>query len=157
MAVSSLKNTVYLVGGYFDARLTFRNNKQEDMISQELKTLAEKVKGSLKIDYNAAGVKFLEDFIERNKVEFSQDEWGGLINSCGAFLGQSVIENYGGEWVQEADGNVSVAFDEKNKVFPFAKVSKQFENGLTDSIHSFFTVIPTVFNLKPPKKKWWQF
>jgi hypothetical protein len=128
------------------------------MVAHDLTALAEKVKGGLKLDYNPEGVKFLEGFIERNKIAIARDEWDGLINSCGAFLGQCVIENYGGEWMQEPDGNVCVAFDNKNKVFPFAKVGKQFENGLTDSIYSFFTVIPTVFNLSQKlKKKWWHF
>ncbi|GAA4364735.1 hypothetical protein GCM10023185_34490 [Hymenobacter saemangeumensis] len=125
---------------------------------EELKTLAEKVRSSLKLKYDANSVQFIEGFIERNKLEFEEADWPGLINSCGAFLGQCIIENYGGSWAQEEDGQITVAFDERNKVFPFATVSKQFANGLEDSIFSFYTVIPIVFKLAPkPRKKWWQF
>lgn len=125
---------------------------------KELEKVAEKVRAALNLKYDVDSVKFLEGFIERNKLEIPRDEWDGLINSCGAFLGQCVIKNYGGEWQKENDGHVSVAFDNRNSVFPFAKVSKQFENGLEDSIYSFYTVIPTVFTIKlKTKKKWWQF
>jgi hypothetical protein len=45
------------------------------------------------------------------------------------------------------DGSWCVRFDEKNAVFPFAKVAKQLENGSVDSVLSFFTIIPIVFRL----------
>lgn len=125
---------------------------------QELNELADKLKTALQIDYNNDGVKFLEGFIERNKVQIAKDEWDGLINSCGAFLGRSIIESYGGFWVFEESQEIAVAFDSNNKVYPFSKVRKQFDNGLGDSIHSMFAVIPRVFQLPPKtKKKWWQF
>ena len=125
---------------------------------QELTELAHKLKTVLEIKYDGDGVKFLEGFIERNKSVIAEEEWNGLINSCGAFLGQCIIENYGGQWLEEPDGNVTIAFDDDNKVYPFSKVMKQFENGLEDSIHSMFTIIPIVYSLQPkPKKKWWKF
>jgi hypothetical protein len=124
----------------------------------ELKKLAETVRTALKLEYDVASVKFMEGFIERNKLEIPEAEWDGLINSCGAFLGQCVIENYGGEWKRDEDGHTGVSFDDRNWVFPFAKVSKQFENGLGDSIYSFYTLIPVVFKVKlKARKKWWQF
>lgn len=120
---------------------------------QELTDLAGKLKAELKIEYDSNGVKFLEGFIERNKGQFAKDQWYGLINSCGAFLGQCIIENYGGQWEREENGHIAIAFDDKNKAYPFSKVSKQFDNGLEDSIHSMYIIIPTVFKLKPKIKK----
>jgi hypothetical protein len=125
---------------------------------KEITELADELKSLLNIKYNAKGVKFLEGFIERNKTQIEKEEWNGLINSCGAFLGQSIIENYGGKWIKEESEQICIAFDEKNKVFPFSKVSKQFENGLEDSIYSMFSILPTVYKIeKKVKKKWWQF
>ncbi len=125
---------------------------------QELTNLAEKVKTELDLMYDAGSVQYLEQFIERQKTRFSEEESKGLINSCGAFLGQCIIENYGGKWVFDENGQVAISFDTKNMVYPFAKVSKQFANGLEDSIYSMYTIIPTVFKLPPKtKKKWWQF
>jgi hypothetical protein len=126
---------------------------------KEIESLAITVKKELKLNYDADSVKFIEGFIERNKSAIPKDQWNGLINSCGAFLGQCIIENYGGHWEKDNDGLVCISFDDKNKAYPFAKVNKQFENGIEDSIYSFYIVIPKVFKLESTsmKKKWWQF
>jgi hypothetical protein len=125
---------------------------------KELKSLAEEFKSHLAIQYDSEGVKYLEGFIERTKVHIPREEWPGLINACAAFFGECIIANFGGEWIKEEDGHLAVGFNDINKVYPFSKVRKQFENGLEDSIHSLYTLIPAAFKLEPKvKKKWWQF
>ncbi|OQP66620.1 hypothetical protein [Niastella populi] len=124
---------------------------------KELDDLAESVRTKLNLKYDANSVKFIEGFIERNKGSFEKEEYQGLINSLGSFLGKCIIENYGGQWELNENGSVAIAFDKNNKAYPFAKVSKQFENGLADSIYSFYGVIPTVFKLDKKKKPWWKF
>ena len=116
---------------------------------KELIDLAEDTRDKLELQFDAEGVKFLDGFIERNKAQFEDSGWDGFIVSCGAFLGQAIIENYGGEWHRHEDGAVSVRFGEKLQAFPFAKVRKQFENGTEDSIYSFFTAIPIILKRQP--------
>jgi hypothetical protein len=124
----------------------------------KLENLAETVRQQLNLEYNGDSVKFIEGFIERNKSNLSKEEINGLINSLGSFLGQCIIKNYGGHWQADEDnGTVAVVFDDNNKAYPFAKVSKQFENGLEDSVYSFYSLIPTVFRLDKKKKPWWKF
>ena len=124
---------------------------------EELVKLAEMVKAQMKIEYNAEGVKYLEGFIERQKGNFSGDQITGLVNSCGSFLGQCIIVNYGGKW-HKGEYGVGIMFDDKNIVYPFNKTRKQFEGDLPDSIYAMYTMIPSVFKLPPKsKKKWWQF
>ena len=125
---------------------------------KELEKLAESVRQQLNLKYDKNSVKFIEGFIERNKASFDSEENKGLINSLGSFLGQCIIENYGGQWQLDSEtGTIAIAFDDKNKAFPFAKVSKQFDNGLEDSVYSFYTIIPTIFKLKKNKRPWWKF
>ena len=142
---------------------------------KELEDLAEQVKSQLNLDYDTKSVKFVEEFIERQRNNFDSEQRKGLVNSIGSFVGQCVIKNYGGHWQVDQDTQaVCVALDDKNKIFPFAKTAKQFENGLEDSVYSFYTIIPTVFKISPltkskesnksqstnrPKdsKKWWKF
>jgi hypothetical protein len=125
---------------------------------KELENLAESVRTELNLQYDAASVKFIEGFIERNKSSFDKEESNGLIHSLGCFLGQCIIENYGGQWqVDKETDSVAVVFDNNNKAYPFAKVSKQFDNGLEDSVYSFYSVIPTVFKLGKKRKPWWKF
>lgn len=141
---------------------------------KELEDLAEMVKNELKLDYDSKSVKFIEEFIERQRNNFDSENRKGLINSLGSFIGQCIIKNYGGHWQIDPDTqSVCVALDDNNKIFPFAKTTKQFENGLEDSVYSFYTIIPTVFQIslsKPEEcdkapsnnpakepKKWWKF
>jgi hypothetical protein len=125
---------------------------------KELEKLAESVKTQLNLKYDIDSIKFIEGFIERNKSSFGKEETKGLINSLGAFLGQCIIENYGGQWQLDNEmGTMAVVFDDKNKAYPFSKVNKQFDNGLEDSLYSFYTIIPTIFKIKKKKKSWWKF
>ena len=142
---------------------------------KELEDLAETVKSQLNLDYNTNSIKFVEDFIERQRNNFDSEQRKGLVNSIGSFVGQCIIKNYGGHWQLDQDTQtVCVALDDKNKIFPFAKTAKQFENGLEDSVYSFYTIIPAVFKIKPlitskasdnsqstnltvQSKKWWKF
>jgi hypothetical protein len=56
-----------------------------------------------------------------------------------------------------------VAFSDRDMAFPFAKVAKQFDNGLEDGISGFFRAIPLVFEsrIRPltsaSQKPWWRF
>ncbi|MGH2552800.1 MAG: hypothetical protein ACRDEB_03745 [Chitinophagaceae bacterium] len=125
---------------------------------KELINLAESVRTQLNLEYDADSVKFIEGFIERNKNSFDKEQSSGLINSLGSFLGQCIINNYGGQWrVDNETGSVAVVFDDNNIAYPFAKVSKQFDNGLEDSVYSFYSVIPSIFKLDKKKKPWWKF
>jgi len=141
---------------------------------KELDDLAEKVKSQLNLDYDTNSVKFVEEFIERQRNNFDSEQRKGLVNSIGSFVGQCIIKNYGGHWQLDQDTQtVCVALDDKNKIFPFAKTAKQFENGLEDSVYSFYTIIPAVFKIEPlitsnqndnsqsinltQSKKWWKF
>ncbi len=117
---------------------------------KEFERLAELVKTQLHLGYDAASVKLLEGFIERNRAE-NPTGTNGLTNSLGAYLGQCIITCYGGSWAIDPETQAAaVAFDANNKVFPFSKTAKQFENGLEDSVYSFFTVMPLVFKSLPP-------
>lgn len=139
---------------------------------KELDQLAESVRQKLNLKYDAKGVEFIEGFIERNKVQLAPEEWQGLITSLGAFLSRCIMLNYGGSWQQDDERGPCIAFDEQNKVFPFSKVTKQFENGLEDSVYSFYQALPVVFKLtplapvsppaavaapEPPRKPWYKF
>jgi hypothetical protein len=134
----------------------------------ELIKLADTVRNELDINFDNDGVKFIEEFIERQKHNFSKEEQNGLVNSLGSFLGQTIINNYGGQWQIDSELQMAcVSFDEKNKVYPFSKTLKQFENGLEDSVYSFYQMIPNIYkldkksekinaSLKADNKPWWK-
>ena len=101
--------------------------------------------------YNRESVRWAEGFIERQRLrpEVKADP-AKMVQILGSFLGECFLHAYGGEW-READGTWGVFFDADNWAFPFAKVRKQFDNGLEggDSILSFFDLIGPVILKKP--------
>lgn len=100
--------------------------------------------------YNRDSVQWVEGFIERQRIAggFSHASVHTLVQVLGSFLGECVIHVYGGQW-KTIDGRSGVFFDDRNAIFPFAKVAKQFDNGVQggDSIEDFFTAIPKIFKL----------
>jgi hypothetical protein len=100
--------------------------------------------------YNRESLAWVEGFIERyrSKPDFTIESAAMLVQVIGSYLGECVIHEYGGEW-REREGSWGVVFDDKNAVFPFAKVHKQFQYGLDrgDSILGFFDLIgPVIFH-----------
>ena len=108
-----------------------------------IKTVSEGIGVNLRFDRES--VEWVDGYIERIRPNLEGSFIEGLSNSIGAFLGESIIAKYGGEWRQSEEGAWGIFFDEKNAVFPFSKVEKQFVNGPEDSILSLYNIIPVVF------------
>ncbi|MBK6703554.1 MAG: hypothetical protein KA153_10790 [Hyphomonadaceae bacterium] len=90
--------------------------------------------------YNRESVQWLEGFIERQRVRGV--DHGNLVSVLGSFLGEAIIAEAGGEWTKSDDG-IGIAFqvgDSASVCFPYAKVAKQFENGVAggDGVASFY-------------------
>jgi hypothetical protein len=98
-------------------------------------------------EYNRRSVAWVEEFIEHQRLrkDVTGNDVEGLVQLIGAYLGECVIHAYGGAW-REHDGTWGVFFNASTAAFPFSKVRKQFDNGISggDSILSFFDVIPQV-------------
>ena len=131
-----------------------------DMVVQQLRPLS-----GIDFGYTKESVEWLEGYIERlrNSGEFDSGEAKDKLTSVfGSFLGECIIRCHGGTWKQHESGIWCVAFNDEDMAFPFAKVSKQIDNGLEDGIAGFFNVIPTIFDdlahVAPsnPKKPWWK-
>jgi hypothetical protein len=101
----------------------------------------------VKLSYDEKSVEWVEGYIERIRVNFSEELIAPLSNVIGAFPGECVIANFGGRW-RESEHGWGVCFDDDNCVFPTAKVYKQLLRGAVergDSISSFYRVIPVLF------------
>lgn len=112
--------------------------------------------------YDLQSVVWLDGYIERQRArdDITQELVDGLVNVLGSYLGECVINCYGGYWENE-DGQWRVSLDGDNAVYPFAKMRKQFQNGTEDSIKSFFEVIPILFASainkdEGERKPWWK-
>jgi hypothetical protein len=101
---------------------------------------------NINLVYDEKSVEFLDNFINESGAKYNEKQKEKLIDFLGSFLGECIRRNYGGRW-EIINNDSAVRFDEKNAVFPFNKIKKQFENGAEDSILSFYQVIPLVFKI----------
>ena len=69
--------------------------------------------------------------------------WDNLVSVLGSFFGECIRRRYGGEW-RQTEGQWAIAFDDRNAIFPFAKMSKHFQ-GEDESILGLYRTIPLVF------------
>jgi hypothetical protein len=100
--------------------------------------------------FNAPSIEWIDGYIERCRGSVPEETIEGLISVLGSFVGECIRAQFGGYWARNQYG-LSIAFNEKNSVYPFSKVRKQFDRGREagDSVFSFFTTIPIVFELTP--------
>lgn len=98
------------------------------------------------LDYDEKSIQFLDDFINQSGSKYNENQQSQLADFFGSFLGECIRKIYGGNW-EFINGDPAIRFDEKNAVFPFNKVEKQFRNGAEDSILSFYQVVPIVFKI----------
>ena len=95
--------------------------------------------------FNEPSVKWLEGYIERQRANNPDSDFVENLSSVlGCFLGECIIQTYGGEWSDNEQYGLCVALNHGNAAFPLAKVQKQFDNGVDggDGIYSFFATIP---------------
>ncbi|MCF7913402.1 MAG: hypothetical protein K9M99_12820 [Candidatus Cloacimonetes bacterium] len=104
--------------------------------------------------FNEQSVEWVDGFInrQRERNDFSLESGAKMTSTLGSFLGQCIVICYGGKWEQTPEG-WAITFKDGNRAYPFNKTSKHFENGIEDSIYSFFTSIPMIFNKSTKKRK----
>jgi len=94
------------------------------------------------LNYDDESLEYLDGYIARNRDairEKTGGKYNGLVNVIGAFLGECIIANHGGQWKQSDKGAWGIFFENGSAAFPFAKVHKAFsEDGQYDSIASFY-------------------
>jgi hypothetical protein len=120
-------------------------------MEEQIKALAQNLIATLSerlgvhLQYDRASVEWVDGYIERIRPNLEESALLGLSNSIGAFLGECIIANHGGQW-RASEGSWGVYFDEESAAYPVTKVQKHLLNGSGDSILSFYDVILIVFD-----------
>jgi hypothetical protein len=118
----------------------------ERHISHNAATFIEVARSKLGVNlaYNEQSVAWVDGYIERNRQHLDERTLEALTNFIGPFLGECIRRRYGGRW-EQVDGRWAIRLDDKNAVFPVAKVEKQLRYGSGDSILSLYTAVPILF------------
>ncbi|TDM06733.1 MAG: hypothetical protein C4K60_19785 [Ideonella sp. MAG2] len=120
-------------------------------LAQQMHEAAEKLRRKFKdqlqqeLTYDQAGVRWLDAYIDRARRRPSSDQWQGAIHLIGAFLGECIVRNVGGQWSSH-EGMHCVVLNHSHSAFPHNKVAKQFDNGSEggDSILGFYQTTETL-------------
>jgi hypothetical protein len=121
--------------------------------------------------YNMQSVAWVDEYIEqqRSRSDLSKASIDRLIQTLGAFLGESVIANYGGQWRQTDEVWEVVLAPDKfrpdSAVYPFAQVLWHLRAG-RDAGHgtrAWFQEIPVTYGrnvhivcVEPERRPWWK-
>jgi hypothetical protein len=90
--------------------------------------------------YNTESVKWLDEYIEHiRQNQWTEEEFNQLVSNLGSYLGEAIINSFGGAWTVDQRG-WAIRWDDFNLVYPFIKVARHLNHGQTDSIYSFYAV-----------------
>lgn len=123
-----------------ETREQLRANAEQ--VIQELRPLS-----GMDFGYNRESVKWLEGHIEQLRlsdafsVEATKNQ---LVDRYGSFLGECLIQCYGGEWVHRY-GFWGVAVDKYNLQRPMAEIRNQMDHGLKHGIGDYFCHVANLF------------
>ena len=122
------------------------------------------------VGYDEAGVRWLDQYIDLQRVAASTSTKERLPNTLGAYLGECVRQSFGGDWIADKEQGWAMQITDRLTVFPFNKVRKQLANSQGDSVLGLFTSIPALLKRpdadaapapnaaqpgKRPRWKWW--
>lgn len=120
--------------------------------ASDLKQLADEFVMDLEMDgiesvCTEAGLKEVEKFLE-GKSEGVQQQY---VLNAGAYLGECLIQTYGGEWIEHEPGVWGVKFEDDLVTFPIGKVQKFVEDPTGDSFASLYASVPMIIELNKKK------
>lgn len=99
----------------------------------------------LHLALDEVAIKFLDRYIEQSRADLDSQARAGLINTLGAFLGETIRTNYTGEWIMQGD-TPAIRLGNDLILFPFDAVAKQISNGHENSILGFYRTIAPMQN-----------
>jgi hypothetical protein len=120
-----------------------------------LTAAAEAVRRQLQVAaYDAAAVQRLAEFIEAQRAGLKPADREGVVMALGCFLGQCLVETYGGTWAQGPDGTTGVGIRQHSFFNPFYRISQQLDKGQPESVAAFFAGLPERLASAPRRKNW---
>jgi len=96
------------------------------------------------LELDSDSIMWLDGYINSKRNSFDDEMINMSVNVIGSFVGEAIIANFGGEWIQSEDGLVGVRLNDRLTAFPLAKVEKQIREGEAESVYGFYAAIPAL-------------
>ena len=117
---------------------------------------AEQVRQQLQLKaFDAEGAAHLANFIQAQRGQLGAAERSGVVLALGCFLGQCLVQVYGGEWATGKDGTTGVGLATRFFFNPFHLVDAQLNEGESASVAAFFASIPQRLKAPAAARKGW--
>ncbi|MBF9143678.1 hypothetical protein [Hymenobacter properus] len=123
---------------------------------ESIQQAAEQVRQQLNLKaFDAEAVAHLDNFIEAQRGILPAAEREGVLMALGCFLGQCLVQVYGGEWGTGKDGSTGVGMAGRFFFNPFHLVNSQLNEGERASVAAFFASVPQRLKTPPAARKTW--
>jgi len=113
--------------------------------------MQEELQVTLQLD--ADSILWLDDYINKQRDLITKDLRDQMIEGFGCYLGDSIIEVYGGRWVLHESQGLCVQLKTDAVALPFPAVARQFAPGSPSSIFAMFAKVPEMKKEKPPSPR----
>jgi hypothetical protein len=76
------------------------SDNQREVIKATARSIQEFAKEQMDVDldFDSESVKWLDGYIEEIRKQYDAASTANLIAAFGAYFGEALIQNYGGEW-----------------------------------------------------------
>jgi hypothetical protein len=103
-----------------------------DVVRQQLRLTA----------FDTEAVQRLAEVIEAQRPSLTSSSQESVVTALGCFLGQCLVQTYGGKWAAGPDGTTGVGFGGHSFFNPFYRVAEQLTHGRPSSVAVFFAELP---------------
>ena len=103
-------------------------------------------KEAVQLDFSADSISWLDTYINQHRNDISEQDKQILREMFGAFVGETILKNYGGHWDKTDSDEWMIVFDNHLQTSPFEMVGKQLNN--SESLTHLYQRIPELFDRK---------
>jgi hypothetical protein len=101
-------------------------------------------KEDVQLDYSEKAISWLDTYIDQHQHELNETDKTVLQEKFGAFVGETIRQNYGGEWIHTDNDEWMIAFNDEVQTAPFEMVSTTLET--ETSLTKLYKRIPELFD-----------
>lgn len=101
-----------------------------------------------KADYSLESMKEIDRFFDEQNSPSGilSKNRGQILFALGSYIGQTIIQLYGGKWVTddndpEGEINIAVNLNDDLTLWPVIRCMKRYTNGPNDSIYTYVQVL----------------
>lgn len=101
-------------------------------------------KEAVQLDFSADSISWLDTYITQHRNNLNEHDKHILGEMFGAFVGETILQNYGGQWDKTDSDEWTIMFDDELHTSPFEMIREQLDN--ETSLTHLYQRIPELFD-----------